>query len=168
MAISRKQRDYSKYTKRDEAHKPRPLPASIAKQIDAGQAPQSPWLSRAEAAAYLRITPGALNNLHVQKRGPVYYKKAGKIYYLTMDLDDWIRAGKVPAGGTPPDPDRDAGVEDGPECLDRGEPHRTIEPHFVPCPHGKDGCVLNNTDPDSECRHEGVCFPAGHKVKEER
>ena len=41
-------------------------------------------------------------------------------------------------------------------------------PRLTPCPHGKDGCVLNNTDPDSECRHEGVCFPAGHKVKEER
>lgn len=106
------QRDLSKYAKRPEAHKPRPVPAAVAKQIDTGQ---SPWLNRAEAAAYLRISPGSLNNLHVHGRGPVYYKRSGMVYYSRTDLDDWIRAGKVPAGEKTPACDRDVGDEDGRE-----------------------------------------------------
>lgn len=37
---------------------------------------------------------------------------------------------------------------------------------FVPCPHSKDQCALNNTDPDNECHHEGVCLPSEHKIEE--
>lgn len=56
------------------------------------------FLSRKEAAQYLRLTPGTLANLHLQGKGPVYYRRGNTTYYLMDDLVEWIMAGKVNAG----------------------------------------------------------------------
>ena len=51
-------------------------------------------LSTAEAAVYLDSAAGTLENWRNQKRGPVYYKPSGKVYYLKSDLDAWIKRGR--------------------------------------------------------------------------
>lgn len=56
------------------------------------------FLSRKEAAAYLRLTPGTLANLHLTGRGPNYYRRGNTTYYLLDDLVAWIMAGKIDAG----------------------------------------------------------------------
>jgi len=55
----------------------------------------SEFMSREEAAAFLRITPGTLSNLHCQEKGPVYYRKGHISYYRKSDLVEWAMAGKV-------------------------------------------------------------------------
>ena len=37
----------------------------------------SPFLTRPEAAAYLKMKPESLSNLHGMGKGPTYYKKMG-------------------------------------------------------------------------------------------
>jgi hypothetical protein len=46
-----------------------------------------------EAALYLGCAAGTLENWRVQRRGPMYYKPAGKVFYYKQDLDQWIKKG---------------------------------------------------------------------------
>ena len=47
-----------------------------------------------EAAAYLQSAVGTLENWRSKGTGPVYYKPAGKVFYLKRDLDEWIEGGR--------------------------------------------------------------------------
>jgi len=60
----------------------------------------SPFLTRPEAAAYLKMKPESLSNLHSMGKGPTYYRKMGRVYYLEQDLIDWILSGKIEPGKT--------------------------------------------------------------------
>ena len=46
-------------------------------------------MTRQEAAAYLRIAPESLSNLHYHKAGPAYYKRGKYVYYFEEDLLEW-------------------------------------------------------------------------------
>jgi len=51
-------------------------------------------LSVEEAALYLDVSKGHLDNLRYRGTGPKFYKPSGKrIYYFVSDLDRWIREG---------------------------------------------------------------------------
>lgn len=67
----------------------------------------SEFMSRKEAAAFLRMTPGTLSNLHCHEKGPVYYRKGNLSYYLKSDLVEWIMAGKVEPKNRQQDDERD-------------------------------------------------------------
>lgn len=47
-----------------------------------------------EAAQYLDIAAGTLENWRGQDKGPAYYKPAGKVFYLKEDLDAFIKKGR--------------------------------------------------------------------------
>ena len=49
------------------------------------------WLTRREAAAYAKTTPGTLATFAAAKRGPKMYKPSmRKVLYRKSDLDAWI------------------------------------------------------------------------------
>jgi len=52
-------------------------------------------LSTHEAAAYLDMSPGTLENWRIIGKGPSFYKPSGKVYYIKADLDNWIDQGRV-------------------------------------------------------------------------
>ncbi len=52
---------------------------------------ESPYLTVAEAAAYLRISVRTLESSRQQKIGPAYHKHGGRVVYLKEDLDVWSR-----------------------------------------------------------------------------
>ena len=52
------------------------------------------FLTRKEAAQFLKLTPGSLSNLHGQRKGPTFYKKGKLVYYLESDLIRWILDGR--------------------------------------------------------------------------
>jgi len=72
------------------------------------------FLTRAEAAAYLKLTPESLSNLHSQGKGPTYYRKVGRVYYLEQDLIEWILSGKIEPGK------REQGIVDTPPACTPG------------------------------------------------
>lgn len=55
----------------------------------------TPWLTRSEAAEYLRVKPQTLASLACRCLGPRYYKAGKLTRYLRDDLDDWARATEV-------------------------------------------------------------------------
>ena len=56
------------------------------------------YLTRSEAAKYLRGTTSWLANLAWQGTGPKFYKHGSKVLYRRSDLDAWIQEGvKEPA-----------------------------------------------------------------------
>lgn len=53
--------------------------------------PDTPWLTRAEAARYIRRTPKTLANMAAERRGPKCYTASGAPLYHVGDLEDFIR-----------------------------------------------------------------------------
>lgn len=51
-----------------------------------------PFLSVAEAADYLRLSPRTLDNLRSSGGGPRYRKHGGKVIYALEALEEWSRA----------------------------------------------------------------------------
>ena len=53
------------------------------------------WMTTAEAAEYLRITPHQLTRLRRLGKGPRCYCREGtrSYRYLQFDLDAWVRGG---------------------------------------------------------------------------
>ena len=49
----------------------------------------SPFLTLAEAAAYLRLNPRSLDNMRQRGTGPVYTKHGARILYHRDDLVAW-------------------------------------------------------------------------------
>ena len=52
---------------------------------------QSPYLTAAEAAAYLRLEESTLNAMRWRKEGPNWRKHGGKVVYHKDALDHWSR-----------------------------------------------------------------------------
>jgi hypothetical protein len=53
-------------------------------------APVQDLLKTTEAAEYLRLHPGHLNNLRSRSKGPAYIKLGFAVRYRRCDLDRWI------------------------------------------------------------------------------
>ncbi len=49
----------------------------------------SPYLTNAEAAAYLRIKPRTLANMRNNGFGPAHRKHGGRVVYTIEDLNAW-------------------------------------------------------------------------------
>ena len=61
--------------------------------FDAYQAnSESPYLSVAEAAQYLRLKRRTLDNLRWSGGGPKYRKHGGRVLYRRDDLEAWSQA----------------------------------------------------------------------------
>jgi hypothetical protein len=52
----------------------------------------SPYLTVAEAAAYLRLKPRTLDNIRCNGIGPIYSKHGGRICCSFVDVVAWSRA----------------------------------------------------------------------------
>ncbi|WP_214853889.1 helix-turn-helix domain-containing protein [Arthrobacter sp. ISL-65] len=56
----------------------------------------SELMTREEAAAYLRRSPGTLANWAAQRKGPPYYRQLdGAVVYAIEDLAEWLAAQRV-------------------------------------------------------------------------
>jgi hypothetical protein len=56
----------------------------------------SELMTRDEAAAYLRRSPGTLANWAAQRKGPVYYRQLdGAVVYAIEDMAEWLAAQRV-------------------------------------------------------------------------
>lgn len=67
----------------------------------AGEAPapaeDSPWMTEAEAAAYMRFTVAALRSARYEHRGPAFSRVGRAIRYHRADLDAHLQKGRVSA-----------------------------------------------------------------------
>ncbi len=54
----------------------------------------SPYLTVAEAAAYLRLKPRTLDNMRCNGIGPTYCKHGGRIRYAFEDIIAWSKASR--------------------------------------------------------------------------
>lgn len=52
------------------------------------------YLTTEEAAEYLKVSAGTLENWRIQKTGPEYCKPSGRVYYRMDDLNKWIEGGR--------------------------------------------------------------------------
>lgn len=52
---------------------------------------ESPYLTAAEAASFLRLEERTLNNMRWRGEGPHYRKHGGKVIYHRNDLEGWSR-----------------------------------------------------------------------------
>lgn len=52
----------------------------------------TPYLTAAEAAAYLRLEESTLNAMRWRKEGPCWRKHGGKVVYHKDSLDLWSRS----------------------------------------------------------------------------
>lgn len=50
---------------------------------------ESPFLTEREAAAFLRLAPGTLQNRRVSGTGPPFLKLGGRVVYRREDLANW-------------------------------------------------------------------------------
>ena len=48
------------------------------------------WLSRIEAATYLRISATSLAKMAVAGDGPPFYRPSRRVLYRRNDLDQWV------------------------------------------------------------------------------
>ncbi len=53
---------------------------------------QSPYLTAAKAARYLRLEERTLNNMRWHDEGPHWRKHGGKVIYHIKDLEGWSRS----------------------------------------------------------------------------
>jgi excisionase family DNA binding protein len=68
------------------------------RQILADTAARSPWLTRAEAAAYAKVHPDTLDV--ARRRGTINASRAGgngRYRYHRTDLDRWLGGGRLRA-----------------------------------------------------------------------
>ena len=72
------------------------MSANVNGKPDKGQQ-RGPWLTPAEAAAYLALSEGSLRNWRSAGTGPAYSKAAGRVRYRSDDLDAFMDAGRVVA-----------------------------------------------------------------------
>ncbi|WP_291078157.1 helix-turn-helix domain-containing protein [Hyphomonas sp.] len=52
---------------------------------------ESPYLTAAEAATFLRLEERTLNNMRWRGEGPHWRKHGGKVIYHRLDLEGWSR-----------------------------------------------------------------------------
>jgi hypothetical protein len=73
----------------DAEHEAAGAPASA-------RASDTPWMTSAEAAAYVRCSPRTLEGYRNAGGGPVYHRSGrGRVFYHRDDLDAWRRAGRA-------------------------------------------------------------------------
>jgi len=56
---------------------------------------ESPVMTLAEAARYVRRSPKALYSLRERRAGPPSFRLAGRIYYRRAALDAWLAEGEA-------------------------------------------------------------------------
>ncbi|MEV8323989.1 helix-turn-helix domain-containing protein [Kitasatospora sp. NPDC056731] len=56
---------------------------------------ESPVLTLAEAAVYVRRTPKAMYGLRDRRSGPSSFRLAGRVYYRRTALDAWLAEGEA-------------------------------------------------------------------------
>jgi hypothetical protein len=73
--------------------------ARVAEQITSGTLKAvSPWLTPADAAAYLGLRPVSLEQMRAKGTGPKFRKIRGRIVrYHVRELDDWLNSGAAEA-----------------------------------------------------------------------
>lgn len=59
----------------------------------------SPYLTVAEAAAYLRLNTRTLDNMRGRGVGPIYCKHGGRVVYHRDDLDTWSKSSRRHSSG---------------------------------------------------------------------
>lgn len=57
--------------------------------------PDSPLLTNAEAAAYLKLSPRTLDRWRWAQRGPVFKKIGGAVRYAQADLNRFAQIGEA-------------------------------------------------------------------------
>jgi hypothetical protein len=55
----------------------------------------TPWMTSAEAAAYVRCSPRTLEGYRNAGGGPVYHRSGGRVFYHRDDLDAWRHCGRA-------------------------------------------------------------------------
>ena len=62
--------------------------------------PQPPeYLNTADAAAFLGLTPGGMETMRKEGRGPAYIRASGKLVrYRVTDLNNWMAQHRVEPG----------------------------------------------------------------------
>lgn len=68
-------------------------PGTIATQTETSIF--TPWMTTAEAAAYLRCSRRTLEGYRNVGGGPEYCRTGGRVFYHREDLDAWRRAGRA-------------------------------------------------------------------------
>ncbi|MGP9791098.1 helix-turn-helix transcriptional regulator [Roseinatronobacter sp. NSM] len=62
-------------------------------------APPPEYLNTAHAAAYLGLTPGGMETMRKEGRGPAFIRASGKLVrYRVADLNDWMAQHRVEPG----------------------------------------------------------------------
>lgn len=62
-------------------------------------APPPEYLNTAHAAAFLGLTPGGMETMRKERRGPAYIRASGKLVrYRVADLNDWMAQHRVEPG----------------------------------------------------------------------
>ncbi|NNC38416.1 MAG: DNA-binding protein [Acidimicrobiales bacterium] len=76
----------------------------------------SPYLTTAEAALFLRLKERTLNNMRWRGEGPHYRKHGGRVIYHKRDLEGWSRENDFGEG---PSYDLDEAVKSAPFPTNR-------------------------------------------------
>ena len=50
----------------------------------------SKWLTTGQAASYLKLAPGTLQNWRSKGKGPKFIKRGNNVYYPMKSLEDYI------------------------------------------------------------------------------
>ena len=79
----------------------REVAAELADGYATGRyAPPSEFLTSAQAAAFLGLTPGGMETMRKEGRGPSYVRASGKLVrYRVQDLRHWMEQHLVQNGG---------------------------------------------------------------------
>lgn len=62
---------------------------------------ESPFLTEKEAAEFLRLAPGTLQNKRLAGNGPTFRRHGGRVLYLRDDLRAWSDAGRASSTSAP-------------------------------------------------------------------
>lgn len=68
--------------------------SAALQMVIADASAETPWMTEAEAAEYLRFTVAALRSARYERRGPAFSKVGRSIRYHRDDLDAHLRAGR--------------------------------------------------------------------------
>ncbi len=72
------------------------MPKEVKAATEADPSLTSPWMTTAEAAAYVRCSVRTLEGHRRTGGGPVYHRQNGRlVFYHRSDLDAWRRQGRA-------------------------------------------------------------------------
>ena len=93
----------------------------------------SPFLTTAEAAAYLRVRRRTLANMRHRRTGPHFRKHGGRIVYSHADLDAWSNATRRQSTNERSEPDQS------PDDEREGSASKLLGAHDLDQLHAKPG-----------------------------